>query len=546
MPEYIMVSSAIRALGERLVQRRAEGTERKSGRNPASANARRSSTRRRPGCESLEERALLTSPGYDYVLSGFSWPNPTHVTYSVAPDGDFWDHGTNNLNVTLNAQIGAGNWQRQIARALATWESVANINIVPVSDGPYDFNTLGLAQGDPRFGDIRFGGYVFPNNNTTTLAQTYYPPPNGSTAAGDVEVNTALGFKIGSTYDLYSVLLHETGHSLGLEHPPNPNVVMAPNYGGVREGLTAGDIAGIRAIYGARSLDAYQQQGLGTAPASAIDVSAGLSANSQETISNLGLPSIGSSEFFSIQAPANASGSLTVTASAANLSMLSPKVSVFDDSGALITQASSPASWSNTVSTTVPGVVPGRRYSIVVGGATGDFFDVGIYSLSLSLPSRLTSPPPVTTPPATPPPPSPNPPAPVPPAIGPDPFEPNNSISTASWLGRITQVTVSGLTFTPGADLDYFSFQAGRSASYRLTAAGAWLQVYNARGRMIARGYGQVSVPSQRAGTILYVRTSPPANSGASGYSLSVMASAPSSLKFWGRPVRQAGHISRR
>src|SRR5271157_2967406 len=198
-----------------------------------SASARRTH-RRRLSCERLEERTLLATPGVDYVVTGYSWPNPSHITYSIAPDGVFWDHGTNVLNSTFNAKFGtSGIWERQIALALATWESVANINIVPVSDGPYDYNTLGLAQGDPRFGDIRFGGYTFPDT-TITLAQTCFPPPNGSTAAGDVEINTSMNFNIGSTYDLYSVVLHETGHSLGLNEAPNPAEVMAIDYGGLR------------------------------------------------------------------------------------------------------------------------------------------------------------------------------------------------------------------------------------------------------------------------------------------------------------------------
>ena len=197
------------------------------------------------------------------MFCGPSWPNPSHITYSIAPDGVFWDHGINNLKATFNAKFGtSGIWERQIALALATWESVANINIVPVSDGPYALNTLGLAQGDPRFGDIRFGGYPF-LDTTITLAQTYFPPPNGSTAAGDVEINTAMNFNIGSTYDLYSVVLHETGHSLGLNEAPNPADVMATDYGGLRTGLEPGDIAGIQAIYGARTLDSYQSQGIG-------------------------------------------------------------------------------------------------------------------------------------------------------------------------------------------------------------------------------------------------------------------------------------------
>ena len=203
---------------------------------------------------------------------GTSWPNPSHITYSIAPDGVFWDHGTNNLNATFNAKFGtSGIWERQIALALATWESVANINIVPVADGPYDYNTLGLAQGDPRFGDIRIGGYAFPDT-TITLAQTYFPPPNGSTAAGDVELNTAMNYNIGSTYDLYSVVLHETGHSLGLNEAPNPAEVMATDYGGIRTGLQPGDIAGIQAIYGARTLDGYQSQGIGVGLGDPIDL----------------------------------------------------------------------------------------------------------------------------------------------------------------------------------------------------------------------------------------------------------------------------------
>ena len=82
--------------------------------------------------------------GYDYLLSGESWADPGHITYSIAPDGVFWDHGTNNLNATFNAKFGTdGTWQKQIARALATWQSVANINLAPVADSPYDFNVLG-------------------------------------------------------------------------------------------------------------------------------------------------------------------------------------------------------------------------------------------------------------------------------------------------------------------------------------------------------------------------------------------------------------------
>ena len=219
-------------------------------------------------------RSASSSTGTQpYLLTGDRWSNATPITYSIAADGVTWDRKANVLNAAMDARFAADAWQDEIARALQTWASVANIDFVRVADSALAFDTVGKAQGDARFGDIRFGGYDF--GNASQLAHAYTPPPNGSTAAGDVAVNTAMAFNIGSEYDLFSVLLHETGHSLGLEHPDNPDAVMNANYGGVRAGLDAGDIAGIRAIYGARVDDVYGQQGRGSGLSDAVDVSAG-------------------------------------------------------------------------------------------------------------------------------------------------------------------------------------------------------------------------------------------------------------------------------
>ena len=401
MPEWIMPWFVFEMLGEHfgLVCREGRREPKPFWKQVANRKDRRT---RRLCCDRLEERSLMSVvPGYDYSLYGTSWPNPSHITYSIAPDGVYWDHGINNLNATFNAKFGtSGIWERQIALALATWESVANINIVPVADGPYDLNTLGLAQGDPRFGDIRIGGYPFPDT-TITLAQTYFPPPQGSTAAGDVELNTSMNYNIGSTYDLYSVVLHETGHSLGLNEAPNPAEVMAIDYGGVRTGLEPGDIAGIQSIYGARTLDGYQSQGIGLGLADPIDLSSNLASSNQAVISGVSLASIGSTEYYSFVAPSYASGTLQVTAAAGNISMLSPQVSVYNASGTLLAHASSPTAWSDNVTATVAAVVPGERYYMAVTGDTGTYFDAGAYRLVVSLPqstapnSPAPSPPPV-------------------------------------------------------------------------------------------------------------------------------------------------------
>src|SRR4051812_27347021 len=117
---------------------------------PSEAPGRAVRLKSRPTCERLEDRNLMTAiAGYDYLLSGESWADPSHISYSIAPDGVFWDHGTNSLNATFNSRFGTdGTWQKQIARALATWQSVANINLVPVGDSTYDFNVLGSSQAD--------------------------------------------------------------------------------------------------------------------------------------------------------------------------------------------------------------------------------------------------------------------------------------------------------------------------------------------------------------------------------------------------------------
>ncbi len=490
---------------------------------------RRRPRRWRPEAEGLEGRALLSAvAGVDYTLSGYQWANPTRITYSIAPDGVTWDHGINVLNATFNAKFGAGNWERTIAKDLATWESVANINIVPVSDSPLPFDTPGLSQGDPRFGDIRFGGYPF-LNDTTTLAQTYYPPPNGLTAAGDVEVNTAIDFNNGSQYDLYSVLLHETGHSLGMAHATNPAEVMYPVYQGVVSGLSPGDIAGIQAIYGPRTADAYQSQGQGLAPGSAIDLTGGLGTTDQVTLGGVSLATIGDTEYFSVVAPDDPGATLQVTAAASNISLLSPQVTVYDTAGHDLGTAANPSAWSDDVSTSVSQVVPGTRYIIAVTGATQDVFAVGAYQLGLAFtggtapPASTPSPAPIATPAPSPTTIGPVSPAPAPssssdstitsPTPTPTPVPVTPTVVSTN-LGTLGATTLGGLSLTPAGTIDDFHFTAARAGVYQVNATGTSIIVRNAAGTTIASGQGSVMVRVPRARTAYTVEVSPPDGSG--------------------------------
>lgn len=182
-----------------------------------------------------------------YVLSGYSWADH-NVTTSIIPDGTPTDYGApSNMMAVLDHVAPRATWQGEYARALATWAEVANINFRFVPDDGSPIAIEGPGQGDPRFGDIRLGGYP----STLFLGEAYFP--GDFTLAGDTFLNTdpAVVWHVGQVYDLYSTFLHETGHALGLEHSLVGGV-MWPGTSAVYPGLYPDDIAGIQAIYGPR------------------------------------------------------------------------------------------------------------------------------------------------------------------------------------------------------------------------------------------------------------------------------------------------------
>ena len=86
-------------------------------------------------------------------------------------------------------------------------------------------------------------------SGTTVLAHSFYPaPPNPEPIAGDIHINDAWSWSIGGQWDIYSVVLHEIGHSLGIGHTDTPGSVMFPYYQKA-EGLKAQDIDSIRQLY---------------------------------------------------------------------------------------------------------------------------------------------------------------------------------------------------------------------------------------------------------------------------------------------------------
>jgi hypothetical protein len=144
-----------------------------------------------------------------------------------------------------------------VTGALNVWDAASGFtNLGMVSDGG------GAAGASAPFGglvgDIRIGAYPF---FFGVLAGAFGPATElfgvGGNVGGDVHLNNAVTWADDATdifgdpdVDLFTVLLHELGHSLGLGHSTITGAVMNANYQGARRALHHDDIQAIEAIYG--------------------------------------------------------------------------------------------------------------------------------------------------------------------------------------------------------------------------------------------------------------------------------------------------------
>jgi Matrixin len=341
----------------------------------------------RPTLEALESRVVL------YGATGTAWPNPQIITISFMPDGtQIGGNYTSNLFSTFNNSPSlAGKWQNIILQAAQEWAQQTNINLTVVPDDGAPQGSGPDMQGDPGFGDIRIGGFNFGSGNPP-LALTYLPPQdNNFSVAGDVAFNTGEPFHNGTTYDLFTVAMHEIGHALGLGESRVIGSVMYGNYSGTMKHLASDDIAGIRAIYSVnapRSPDAYNSNGASNGTLSAASSINSLVNASTLTalVPNLDISTAGQQEWFSFTAPAGSSGTMELSAQSSGLSLLAPKITVYSSDGStVLATASGEGQYTGSTQTvSVPNVVAGNTYYVMVQGADTTQMGTGDYALGVN------------------------------------------------------------------------------------------------------------------------------------------------------------------
>jgi hypothetical protein len=345
------------------------------------------SSRRRPRLfaglqlESLENRVM------PYAVSGNAWPHPERITLSFMPDGTNLGGPTSNLFAKFDAAFGsAAAWENVVLKAAQTWAQQTNINFSVVADNGTASGSGAYQQGDPGMGDIRIGGFAFGNSNL--LALGYMPPKvNNYSVAGDIAINTAQIFNInGNDYDLYTVMMHELGHALGLDHSTSALAVMYSAYEGADSGLNSDDIAGIQSLYGgARKADSLDAAASNASFATASQITSYINGTSLiAQLPQLDITSTSDVEYFKFTAPASSASMMTVSVQSRGLSLLAPSLRVYNSAETQLGAVLGSGYQGSTLNLTV-NVTPGQVYYVRVAGANTSAFGTGEYALTVNL-----------------------------------------------------------------------------------------------------------------------------------------------------------------
>jgi hypothetical protein len=339
----------------------------------------RQTSPKRLSVELLEDRLTPTT--------GISWYDAGKLTLSFVPDGADTGGGTHSSLSTLLGSNAAA-WKREILRAYQTWAAATNLNVGLVADSGLALGAAGLPQMDPRFGDIRIAARPLSAGHGgagDSLAQAVGFEYSGGTWSGDMVLNANNPFSIGGaggTSDLFSVALHEAGHSFSLpDTATDPTAAMWSTYS-LRIGLSASDLAAIQALYGVRSADPYE----GSAGNGTTGTAFNLTQNGNLTAISADLRQVGDADVYRFTTPAGASGitGLKVNLEVAGISLLTAKVSILDAAGQVVATGVATDPLSNNVSVTLPEYQTSTTYYVKVEGAGTDVFSVGAYNLRLA------------------------------------------------------------------------------------------------------------------------------------------------------------------
>jgi hypothetical protein len=385
--------------------------------------------------ELLEDRAVPATWGN-------AWPYGHNLSLSFAPDGTQIGGHQSELFRVLDAQYHGDTqaWQTDILRAFQTWAANANLNIRVVPDDGSPFSGSGTAQPNGHFGEIRIAAY--PMSPEVLAFALPYEATAGS-SAGDVFINSSdvFGSEVAAgQVSLFSLMLHESGHVFGMgDERSDPQSPLYEDYNAVTT-LDQADIQRIQAIFGVRQQDHFESGAGDETPATATQIAladttssgiagappavdagapsagvagdpaaigagapaAGVAADPVSSPLSPGSPdqkSTGSptltkmpldadistasdTDWYRFEPPSNAD-TVTIQVKTSDISLLEPRLSVYDATGKLIDTVFSSSPLSGDLAITLRNLDPSADYYVAVSAATSDVFGIGGYQLQI-------------------------------------------------------------------------------------------------------------------------------------------------------------------
>ncbi|QDT09317.1 matrixin family metalloprotease [Planctomycetes bacterium K23_9] len=344
--------------------------------------------------ESLESRRLLAA-------FGTPWPEARDLSISFPADGVAVGQYENDLHQTLDQVADRHEWQELALRAYQTWAIHADINIGLRNDFDVRFGAPGLMTDDPRFGEFRIG--AIPQQGL--LANSLPFQAVAGTYSGDLVLNSNETF----TYhdwaddtgpdpdsinegdrDLFSLVLHEAGNTLGIDDNLDTLSIMFRQYTAPKGILTQPDIDAIQSLYGQRS-DPYESiSNDQLTMATTIPTPVGFESSANVIRVRGSLASNTDVDHYEIT-PIAGRESVSVRLRAAGISLLNSRMEVVDENGNVLAQSASASVYDNDHSIEIENLGNySKLYLRIAAADSDDIYSVGDYSIEVDYRDSVT------------------------------------------------------------------------------------------------------------------------------------------------------------
>jgi hypothetical protein len=156
--------------------------------------------------------------------------------------------------------------------------------------------------------------------------------------------------------------------------------------------LTSQDIANIQALYGQRTADQNEIQKANDSQANAtvVNFPSGSYTGTTPLVAFGDVSNNSDPDYFAVKPLSNYTGPMSFQLHTAGLSLLTPKLSIYDQSGKLLGKAQSTNPFGDVATVQLSQVSPNMQYYARVEGATTDINGIGRYALVMTFDKTLT------------------------------------------------------------------------------------------------------------------------------------------------------------